>query len=423
MASSGKTKQAIKLAARVDAKTIDSDLQAIRRKAKQLNISPKKVKLEALPGDFNKTLKDVTGRPGKKDVKLGISNLEQIKGRLEDWVDDAPTKTIRITPELTTSTVTVNVKKIPLNAEGGYIGTAKQEGSRTSGGRFTGPTFLVGEENRPEYVIATNPAYRKNNVKYWMQAGAALGIPGFADGGMTAGIAGKKPGKKPPVPLKKRGIAALEKAYRQTHFKIDRQTQLAALHRREEDLRQQKGMAFRTARVQTPLQRVYDAQKYLKQVLFHLVSEYGDAIKKVGSSSLGKKKKEERLKELRGKRGEYLREKKNQDIAIGNALVDLNEFKNEVATGGMAGPSADVTAALTLLSGNYALGMQYGSNMFRASAGIGSTTGVIAPGGSEQRSAGAASRGKVVNVTNNYQEPPADPHTWSKQLEWEVGVA
>jgi hypothetical protein len=67
--------------------------------------------------------------------------------------------------------------------------------------------------------------------------------------------------------------------------------------------------------------------------------------------------------------------------------------------------------------------MQFGSNMFRASAGIGSTTGVIAPGGIEQRSAGAASRGKVVNVTNNYQEPPADPHTWSKQLEWEVGVA
>jgi hypothetical protein len=67
--------------------------------------------------------------------------------------------------------------------------------------------------------------------------------------------------------------------------------------------------------------------------------------------------------------------------------------------------------------------MQYGSNMFAASAGIGPSAGIIAPGGVEPRSAGAASRGKVVNVTNNYQEPPADPHTWSKQLEWEVGVA
>jgi len=35
-----------------------------------------------------------------------------------------------------------------------------------------------------EWVIATNPRYRQNNIGYWMQAGADLGIPGFALGGV-----------------------------------------------------------------------------------------------------------------------------------------------------------------------------------------------------------------------------------------------
>lgn len=42
-------------------------------------------------------------------------------------------------------------------------------------GRISRPTFLVGEENRPEYVIATNPAYRKANVMYLKMAAAEFG--------------------------------------------------------------------------------------------------------------------------------------------------------------------------------------------------------------------------------------------------------
>jgi chemotaxis protein histidine kinase CheA len=82
-------------------------------------------------------------------------------------------------------------------AQGGYSGAvmdreAKQANNipadmseRTRGGRYQRPTFLVGEENRPEFVIATNPAYREKNVAHWMQAAKALGIPGFATGGVT----------------------------------------------------------------------------------------------------------------------------------------------------------------------------------------------------------------------------------------------
>lgn len=55
---------------------------------------------------------------------------------------------------------------------------------RSMGGRFSRPTYLVGEENRPEFVIATNPRYRKANLQYLRMAAGALGVtPGFAGGG------------------------------------------------------------------------------------------------------------------------------------------------------------------------------------------------------------------------------------------------
>lgn len=56
-----------------------------------------------------------------------------------------------------------------------------------SGGKITRPTAIVGEEapRHPEYVLATNPAYRDRNLKLWRQAGGELGIPGFARGGVN----------------------------------------------------------------------------------------------------------------------------------------------------------------------------------------------------------------------------------------------
>jgi archaellum component FlaC len=74
---------------------------------------------------------------------------------------------------------------------GGYNGLAyrpQQKGveaaaARAVGQRVDRPMFLVGEERRPEYVLATNPAYRKRNIGLWAEAARELGIPGFAGGG------------------------------------------------------------------------------------------------------------------------------------------------------------------------------------------------------------------------------------------------
>jgi hypothetical protein len=66
--------------------------------------------------------------------------------------------------------------------QGGASGGESMAWKKANSGMFDKPTFLVGEEHRPEFVIATNPAYRENNIRYLMQAADALGVPMYAKG-------------------------------------------------------------------------------------------------------------------------------------------------------------------------------------------------------------------------------------------------
>jgi hypothetical protein len=80
----------------------------------------------------------------------------------------------------------VNLKgpsKIPTFAQGG----SPHEGFRTSG-----PAFIVGEgsQSHPEWVIATDPAFRDRNLSLWREAGKQLGIDAFASGGRAGGLSG-----------------------------------------------------------------------------------------------------------------------------------------------------------------------------------------------------------------------------------------
>lgn len=54
------------------------------------------------------------------------------------------------------------------------------------GGIVNKPGYFAGEEapRHPEIILATNPAYRARNIGLWAKAGRALGIPGFAQGGV-----------------------------------------------------------------------------------------------------------------------------------------------------------------------------------------------------------------------------------------------
>jgi len=82
------------------------------------------------------------------------------------------------------------------------------------GGRVNQPTAIVGEEApaHPEFVIATNPAYRSRNIQYWMQAGHMLGVPGYAEGGIMGAlsdVAGVIAGAVNPVSLASKVLGTL----------------------------------------------------------------------------------------------------------------------------------------------------------------------------------------------------------------------
>jgi hypothetical protein len=56
------------------------------------------------------------------------------------------------------------------------------------GGKVTRPGMFIAGENGPretEWVVTDAPQHRKKNIAYWAQAGHALGVPGFAEGGIV----------------------------------------------------------------------------------------------------------------------------------------------------------------------------------------------------------------------------------------------
>lgn len=70
----------------------------------------------------------------------------------------------------------------------------------------------------------------------------------------------------------------------------------------------------------------------------------------------------------------------------------------------------------------------FGSHIQRSSGGFGAGGAVgsmfaPAPGASSPASGSGGGGDTYVNVTNNYQEPPPDPHTWSRQMAWELQAA
>lgn len=144
------------------------------------------VQLRAHPG----SAKDVDAaiakmKPGKSVAVKTTANTDGATKIIDDWVD-AQNKNPR--------TVTVKVKTQTAGAEGGAfasggvfaaasgytIDSAYKSASRRpthrAAGKFSEPTLLVGEENRPEYVIATNPAYRSANIGYLASAAGDLGF-------------------------------------------------------------------------------------------------------------------------------------------------------------------------------------------------------------------------------------------------------
>lgn len=123
-------------------------------------------------------------------------------------------------------------KRMPF-VEDRALQRASASGPRqTRGGRYARPTLLVGEEDKPEFVISTNPRYRDRNVGFLRLAAQALGV--------ETARRGRKPSRKPRL-IKGAGGDA-EKIREVQAYK--------ALQQREED--QQRKISIADRQVQEP---------------------------------------------------------------------------------------------------------------------------------------------------------------------------
>ena len=414
----GKTKEA-----KVVLKSDRSNQQVAKELGRMLGDKKREVKAEfSLTGDPKKKIAQL--KKDLNDLEKGRAiNLETSRAR--DRLQDVKREAENLFDGVEYQGPTYRAKVIEPPGSGGpgsaQGGSAKyfdnqMRGSKTQGGRYSQPSFLVGEENRPEYVIATNPSYRQNNIKYWMQAGHALGIPGFADGGMRG-----KPPKKPtatgnsiPAPPGNWHKAGYDKL--KNFFIPWSENETDATARIQERLLNQGISKDYPAQIKD-IDRSIAMYKRLQRLLNKKMQGKKDIIK---DKKTGKDKRKQAKSDLNDMKQEYFVDNRQ---ALSNLRLDRAELKAESTTGSGFAVNPFLTEMLTYTQSQYQLGQQYGSNMLGGAAAISGANVTAAGGTPSTRSGGpGAAGGRSVTITNNYQEPPADPHTWSKQLAWEVGV-
>lgn len=101
-------------------------------------------------------------------VTASVAGLSSVQS-LQSAIFGVQSKAVSITATTYKNEVTNKSFGPSPHAEGGIH-------EKTYGGMYNKPTLLVGEENRNEYVIATNPAYRNANAQYLKEAADELGF-------------------------------------------------------------------------------------------------------------------------------------------------------------------------------------------------------------------------------------------------------
>ena len=115
-------------------------------------------------------------------LKAGVGKLKGFLGTIVGLINKLPGVDI----------------KIPGLAAGGRVSSAGVDQALASGGqirrglKLTRPTIMMGEEapRHPEWVIPSNPAYRKRALALYAQLGGELGVRAFADGGVIGKASG-----------------------------------------------------------------------------------------------------------------------------------------------------------------------------------------------------------------------------------------
>jgi len=410
---------------------------------------------------LNKRLKQLEN-PRRLDVKTeqAQARLQAVNREIRAIMNAREEKEINVTINRT-----INTKG---QAEGGMATYAfeGERADRTRGGRYSRPSFLVGEENRPEYVIATNPAYRRENVQYLRQAATALNVPmvpGFATGGST-GDDIKKPSGNASIPKErkqaKKQAPGLYKFYKERLIPWSENETTATRTRMDRLVTRGEGTLNFEA-LKSDVARTIKYYENLQTILGFLIASRNDTIQKSTNAlkpknlkGLSKDKKKEKQREAKSKRRDARQQRydfiteKNVTIpdTLAQLYAQLDDLQDE-KEGFTGGGQTEAQGAVALSQARYNLLQQFGSNVvgtgalggmsFARAVGAPSLAGFTAPAaataaGSSVGSTtsvrgfgtatGAPAAGKTVSITNNYQEPPPDPHTWSKQVEWEASV-
>jgi hypothetical protein len=312
----------------------------------------------------------------------------------------------------------------------------------------------VGEERRPEFVIATNPAYRRQNVGYLMDAAAALGIPGFNDGGSTykykrpnANAPHTAPLTRPPFKIGAKSYGSIKELIEWSENEYNR---TLAYYQNEIDAGRASVLPYDTLRgdllrtqqlnfnLGASIQNRIKALRNEKQKAEDTIKDKKSSKKEVSKAKEKKKDATEKIRELK----KELRLDLPQALAEIQTALDSNATEKLTGGGGAGGGAAAQEFGLSQarydlfrsFAGNIVGGGSLGGMTFAGPSGVFSggfnprTSAAIAStspkgGGTSTVQTAAGAGGKTVNITNNYQEQPTDPHTWSKQVAWEAGAA
>lgn len=357
------------------------------------------------------------------------------------------------------------------------------------GARVTRPTYVTGEENRTEYVIATNPAYRRANVGYLSAAAEDLGyglIPGYKKGKKPPkyGSAGTStPGYDDAPGPSTAGLDALNAALSiwQQEYDLDRRDYdrgvlgggggyhgASSLSDLLYDLQQQYNIYQTMGAKGGPLdvllntapQKAPKTPKGLQAMANKTIKKgkkAGQPTKsaKTAQAQLDRYDKEQTAASEYNSSLKSLQDEMEPTMAsIPFLMRGIQIEMDELIKGDQANQAAE---AFSLDTARMDVFRQFGSNIrpagiggvalpggasslsFGAGAGVsvagGATTpsgglttasnpsGVTGAGLSGTGGSSSAGGATIIDVDNYFSAPPADPHTWSQGLAYELGAA
>lgn len=336
------------------------------------------------------------------------------------------------------------------------------------GARLTKPTYITAEESgHPEYVIATNPAYRSSNRNYLAAAANDLGmtvVDGFKKGGPLFGPRSEYEQMRHQIQLSESQFSNMQR-----HF--EEQLALGARYPQPDlpDLIQQKRGTLR--HVDNLLDHINDSMiKRLRRTSKTRVpkvpkkpkepkapkADAGQSAQRNYQQAMDRYRKDlNRWEERKSKRDQIKGRKNEARDQIPDMRRVMDDLKQERygyeldleslirgdvggGGGGTGGPTLEEQFG-SFNQARFDLFKTMGGNFTPLAAGFGSRGAsgfavtqsgggtLSAPaatlGGGGSGTGGEAARSTQQTFINNFAAPPPDAHTWSQELEWEAGAA